>query len=1161
MLTKTKLLLRNLRHFRGANLAVIAGAAVATAVLAGALLVGDSVRASLTELANRRLEWVDHVMVTPRMVSMAPVERRSHGGKSESLVDALRADPEFAARFEFVTPGVLVRGSVAVEDARPPVKAAGVQMIALRDKYPSAKDSAWLNPALAKSLKLGGLKAGQPAPAALRFTIPAPDETPKDSALAKRGRNETITSMSAGNAVVAERDSFRDLFDLAGGQRSGATAWLSYPDLQETWDAGEQANLFLVQAKAGHTTAADAEALNAIIRKVAEPADYALELVPSSDKSQVALTSRSTYVPPRVVDAAEALAKERGVALQKVSVYLVNKVVSVAPPAGASAAKAPRPQIHYAIAAGIDRIDGKALRDDQVVLNRWTAEQLGVAKGAKLRLDYYLRQSTGELAEVRSDRDGVGLTFEVADVIEMTGLGADPSLTPTYKGLSDAESFSDWRPPQGLNIDKKLVTKDDDAYWGKYKGSPKLFVSLNTARKLWGTEAPGQNPAFGDVTSLRLPTDKAKEFVDELVRRIDPASAGLAFRAVRADQLSAAAGGTDFSELFGAFSFFLLAAAVMLVAMLFRLSVEQRSRQLGLLAAAGFSSGQLRGLCLREGLLLAVIGAIVGLIGAVGYTALIVHGLRTWWVGAIGTTALRLHVNPVTLVIGFAGAVVVALLAIVWATRRVSKVNPSALLAGALGAPAARLAGRPTTSLLIAVIAFLGAVALFAAGALRALGPAAAYLGGGSLLLIAALAITFARLRPDSRSTDHPTAPSLSLASLSARNATRNRARSLLCVALIALASFALVTVSSMQSGTPADTHDPKSGAGGYTLIVKTDIPLLADLGTLEGRKLLMRQEAAADPRWAKAKFAMLRTWTGQDVSCLNITRPDSPTVLAIPPAMGAQNRFTFASTETDVANPWGLLVQPQPDGAIPVLLDDETAKYIMKVKLGQTIPLTDSLGRAQKLKLVATLAGSVFQSEMLMGEANFLRLFPAQAGYSTVMVEAAPADVPAVTDLLNETLNDVGELEKTDYSATIQTTAARLAAYHEVANTYISTFRALGALGLMLGTVGLAVVMVRNLFERRAELTLLSVLGFDPARRAKLVLLENAGLLVLGLAVGTVCALAGVIPNVMTSAHVVNVREVVVSLGLVLGVGLASLLVATAVFARRVTPGALRAE
>ncbi|MEZ0265123.1 MAG: FtsX-like permease family protein, partial [Phycisphaerae bacterium] len=158
-------------------------------------------------------------------------------------------------------------------------------------------------------------------------------------------------------------------------------------------------------------------------------------------------------------------------------------------------------------------------------------------------------------------------------------------------------------------------------------------------------------------------------------------------------------------------------------------------------------------------------------------------------------------------------------------------------------------------------------------------------------------------------------------------------------------------------------------------------------------------------------------------------------------------------------------------------------------------------------------------------------------------------------------TLNDARELEKTDYSATIQTTAARLAAYHEVANTYISTFRALGALGLMLGTVGLAVVMVRNLFERRAELTLLSVLGFDPARRAKLVLLENAGLLLLGLAVGTVCALAGVIPNVMTSAHVLNVREVVVSLALVLGVGLASLFLATALFARRVTPGALRAE
>jgi ABC-type antimicrobial peptide transport system permease subunit len=247
------------------------------------------------------------------------------------------------------------------------------------------------------------------------------------------------------------------------------------------------------------------------------------------------------------------------------------------------------------------------------------------------------------------------------------------------------------------------------------------------------------------------------------------------------------------------------------------------------------------------------------------------------------------------------------------------------------------------------------------------------------------------------------------------------------------------------------------------------------------------------------------------------------------------------------------------------VIADSESAEYILHLKLGESLAIKDSAGRPRKLRLVATLAGSVFQSEMLMGEANFLRLFPGQSGYSTVLVEAASNDVPAVAKLLRETLNDEREneldQEKTDYSASVETTASRLAAYHEVANTYLSTFQVLGALGLMLGTIGLAVVLVRNLIERRPEMALLGALGFRPATRTRLVLWENVGLLMLGLLIGAGCALAGVIPNTMAPPYHINVPALSIALGAVVVTGLLSLLIAVAVFGRRVTPAALRAE
>ena len=64
--SRFNLLLRNLRFFRAANLAVVAGMAVATAVLTGALMVGDSVRGSLRALAEQRLGPVDHALVSTR---------------------------------------------------------------------------------------------------------------------------------------------------------------------------------------------------------------------------------------------------------------------------------------------------------------------------------------------------------------------------------------------------------------------------------------------------------------------------------------------------------------------------------------------------------------------------------------------------------------------------------------------------------------------------------------------------------------------------------------------------------------------------------------------------------------------------------------------------------------------------------------------------------------------------------------------------------------------------------------------------------------------------------------------------------------------------------------------------------------------------------------
>jgi ABC-type antimicrobial peptide transport system permease subunit len=109
------------------------------------------------------------------------------------------------------------------------------------------------------------------------------------------------------------------------------------------------------------------------------------------------------------------------------------------------------------------------------------------------------------------------------------------------------------------------------------------------------------------------------------------------------------------------------------------------------------------------------------------------------------------------------------------------------------------------------------------------------------------------------------------------------------------------------------------------------------------------------------------------------------------------------------------------------------------------------------------------------------------------------------------------------------------------VQNTYISAFQAIGALGLLLGTVGLAVVQVRSVLERRRELALLQAIGFSHFRIAQLLLIETLVLLVGGLCVGVAAALIAIVPYMLSGNSQANIVEPLVLLAIVLAVGLAA--------------------
>jgi ABC-type lipoprotein release transport system permease subunit len=732
-----------------------------------------------------------------------------------------------------------------------------------------------------------------------------------------------------------------------------------------------------------------------------------------------------------------------------------------------------------------------------------------------------------------------------------------------YPGITEADTLGDWDPP--FPIDLKRVRPVDEKYWEQYRTTPKAFIAFEEGQRLWQSR-------YGDRTSVRVRPETGSSLEDTRSRysaalrsAIDPAAAGLAVIAVREQGLAASRGATNFGEYFVYFSFFLVASALVLAVLFFRLGVEQRAREVGLLRAVGFSTPRVRRLFVAEGLVLAIAGSVIGIAGAIGYGALMMAGLRGWWSGAVGTTALTLHVSPISLAAGAVGAIVAAMGCIWWTLRHLSGISERSLLAGEIRSASQQsrrsaagakveakeegakadgwrswvLSGKAGALLFGALAAILVAAAI-----LKAIDPAGAFFGAGASVLIACLCLLSWRLSTPG-STNAP-----SIVRLGLRNTTERPGRSVLAIAVIASATFILISVDAFRRG-DIDPTDRRSGTGGYPLLVDLALPLVQDPNAREGRELLglgTATDISVEP---------FRLRPGDDASCLNLYEPTNPRILGVGQRFIDAGRFTFqgslATTDADRANPWTLLAQPLPDGVVPIAADANSMTYVLHKKLGDEVVLTDG-DRPIRLRLVAALSDSVFQGELLMSEANFLKLFPEQQGYRVLMLDVPVAKAAEVAAAIESTASDLG--------ADAVPTAQRLAEFHAVENTYLSTFQTLGGLGLLVGTIGLAAVLLRNILERRRELALLRAVGYGRSDLFTIIVAENAVLLGWGLAVGALSAFVAIAPAAIErGARLPLTTGGWLLLLAVLASGLVSSVIATRAALRAPLIGALRAE
>jgi putative ABC transport system permease protein len=1082
----SQLLKRNLTYYWRTNLAVVLGVAMAVAVLAGALIVGDSVRASLRDLFLLRLGNTDHVVTAPTFFR-------------EQLSEDLNAAASVQNGFSLSCPLIELPGSVSHEETK--TRAGDVRVYGVdqrfwkfhgRDVQAPQNREVLISDALARELNA---KPGD----ALLVQIEKPSEVPIESLYGdKEDLSQTL------RLIIRETLTANQLGEFSTRPQQTAVRAMFVPLqlLQRDLVQDGRINTVLLSGtkdSGGLSGIERTAAIEKTVREKVDLEDYNIKLRALDQASWISLERTSTLIDDTLAQTATETAQTMGARAIPVFSYVANSITSG------------KRSIPYSLVTAIDDATFAELNvapgiqstSPPIVLNEWAARDLGVRPGDKISLEYYIWLDNGGL-ETRTAE------FQTAGIVPISGLAGDRDLVPDYPGISESPSLSDWDPP--FPVDLNRIRKQDEDYWASYRTTPKAFIPLSVGQRLWQSR-------FGKLTSLRIiptaPSDPAQTTAilrQKLRSALQPAAMGLSVFPARQEGLAASRGATDFGEYFLYFSFFLVISALMLAALFFKLGVEQRLREIGLLQAVGFSAAKIRNLFLSEGILLAIAGSLLGLIGAVGYGQLMMFGLRTWWVDAVGTTGLTLHVSPLSLLIGGLGGVAAAIICIVWTLRRFRRVSSRNLLAGGTiwetdatiekskGLFALFRLGN-SARLTIAVMLSVIGIGLLLAAAFRLISQVAGFFGGGTTLLIALLCYQSVWLRRDRRKPiDGHVWPVLRLG---IRNAMYRPGRSVLCIALIASATFIIVSVDAFRRSDKDVVLDRKSGSGGFPLMAESVVPIVHDLNSAQGREAL---NLTANDLLTGASFVRFRLRPGDDASCLNLYQPRNPRVLGVTKDFIESNRFVFqnslTSSNDEKNNPWLLLNGSSVPDVIPVIADANSITYVLHLKLGDELVLNTERGPA-RLRIAGALADSVFQSELLMSEENFLKLFPKEEGFRYFLIDTSqPA---AAAPFLEDRLTNLG--------FDVVSTEERLANFHRVENTYLSTFQMLGGLGLLLGTLGMAAVLLRNVLERRRELALLRAVGYNSSHLSLMVIAENAFLLCCGVATGVVCALLAIAP------------------------------------------------
>lgn len=1074
------LILSNLKHYRKAYLAILAGTIISTAVLTGALVVGDSVRYSLVQLTEVRLGKTRFAIEAgDRFFRQQLASELSHHTQS-AVAPVLQLD------------GIAVNSDKNAQLNKVDVAGIDARFMNLWDTRikPPAEDEAIVSSNTAEKLHL---KPGNEFILKIRKQSKAPENAPfvseKESFIAFRLK---VT------AIADERQMGR--FSLKSNQSAPFNVFISLPAMSRRLEMRGNANLLLIAGTESKNL--DIPTIDSLVRLSWQPEDAGLEFRKLPGNGNFEIRSARIFIDDTIAKAVKS-----GIpGVKAVFTYLVNDI---------STQKQSTP---YSFVTAIDTFSGNyTLSGREMIISDWLANDLSAKPGDSLTLKYF---KMGTLRKLTEDSTRVC----IKKVLPVTDPLFDKTLMPEFPGMSDAGSCSDWETGAPVNLDK--IRDKDEQYWKDYRGTPKAFISISLARRIWDN-------AFGHATSFRFKTDSSalNTIKITLLQYLNPAENGLAVREVFAEGQRAAENSTDFGELFLSLSFFIIAAALLLIALLFSLLAQNRLSETAVLATLGFRKNLILRVLFFEVTLVVVAGSAVGVVAGIFYNKLMLSGLNTIWQGAVNTSLLQVYLKPVTLITGFGAGVLLALLVLLFQIGSNLRKPLAELVKGVEIQSPRGDRSRKIISYMFAALFFVLAVSFIAYSIVSEQSDVAIpFLTAGGLILIAGITLLYGLLVHQSVNKITTTVPGFF--SLVFRNVNLKRRRTLAAVALLAMGTFSVIITGANRKTFYGAENTRESGTGGFLFWAESTIPVQYDLNSAEGKR---KYGFADETELSDVKFLHMLRLDGNDASCLNLNQVSQPAILGVNPAYFDLNQsFSFLKLDpaAEEQHPWLVLNTPLGTGIIPGFADQTVIQWGLRKKVGDTLLYKDEQGAVLKIKLMGGLDNSIFQGNILVSEKLFARHFPSAGGSRVMLIDGEFAKRNQIAERLSYLFQD--------YGMALTSASGRLAQFNSVENTYLSVFMLLSGLGIIIGTAGLGIVLLRNLADRKKEMALYQAIGFTRRYIIRIILIENLLILLAGIGIGTLSAFAGILPSFLSPAFQLPATYLLIILLLITANGIA---------------------